>query len=151
MKQCQHCGQNFTPTRCNQKYCRCHSCRKSRKRQWQKEKLARDPDYKANQRDAQKRWCEKNKDYWQKYRLTHPGYRTRNLQLQGIRNARRSGKMAQDGVGNIAKMDSKAPEFSGIYYIFSVSSCAELPASIAKMDAKLVSIQSVIKNGGEKM
>ena len=151
MKQCQHCGQDFTPIRCNQKYCTCRSCQKSRKRKWQKEKLERDPDYNANQRDAQKRWCEKNKDYWQKYRSTHPGYKTSNLQLQRMRNTRRSGKMPQDGVGNIAKMDSKVAELSGTYYIFPVTSCTELPELIAKMDAKLVTIQSVTGIGAKKM
>ena len=151
MKVCKHCGENFTPTRKNQLYCRSRDCQKSRNRQWQKEKLQRDPDYKANQRDAQKRWCEKNKDYWKKYRATHPEYNANNLRLQRSRNAQRSVIYRQDGGGDIAKMDAKVSELSGTYYIFPATSCVELPEMIAKMDAKLITIQPVIEKEAKKM
>ena len=121
MKQCLHCGRFFTAIRCTQKYCMDRNCRKSRKRQWQKRKLQTDPDYKANQRDAQKRWCAKKRGYWKSYRADHPDYTARNLRLQQKRNAKRSEKCARDG-----------------------------RQVIAKMDAKLVAIQPVIEKAGKK-
>lgn len=151
MKTCKHCGKLFVPIRSTQEYCRYRECQKARKREWQKEKLRTDADYKANQREAQKRWSEKNKDYWKKYRASHPAYEAQNRQLQQKRNSLRSAPRMQDGEGKIAKMDAKVPELSGTYYLFPAASCAELPRLIAKMDAKLVTIQSVIESGAKKM
>jgi hypothetical protein len=42
------------PAVLNQQYCGSADCQKARKRKWQKEKLARDPDYRENQAAAQK-------------------------------------------------------------------------------------------------
>jgi hypothetical protein len=44
-------------------------------------------------------------------------------------------------------MESKVADLSGTYYIFSATSCTVLPEMIAKMEAKLVTIQSVRKYG----
>jgi hypothetical protein len=151
MKQCQHCNQEFTPKRCNQKYCNGRLCQKSRKRKWQRQKLRTDADYRVNQRDAQKRWRETHTDYWKKYRASHPGYERHNRRMQQKRNARRSGKNLDDGVKKIAKMDSKVSDLSGTYYLFPAASCTELPGVIAKMDAKLVQIQPVTESWQEKV
>jgi len=152
MKQCEHCGKSFIPGRSNQRYCNSRDCQKSRKRQWQKKKMQTDPDYRANQKDAQKRWRKKNKDYSQKYRSSHPAYVERNRQLQTKRNMLRNPFKTPITTGEkIAKMDAKVPDLSGTYYLFSAASCAELPHLIAKMDAKLVKIQSVTENGVKNM
>ena len=63
---CDHCGKKFTrlshiPA---QRYCSRVQCQNARRQKWRKQKLAIDKDYKANQKDAQGRWCEKNPDYW---------------------------------------------------------------------------------------
>lgn len=151
MKHCQHCNKEFPPSRCTQKYCRNRECQKSRKREWQKTKMQTDPDYKANQREAQKRWSTQNRDYWKAYRASHPAYTARNRQLQQKRNSHRTTVSVQAGDESIAKMDAKVPELSGTYYIWPVTSCIEFPELIAKMDAKLVTIQSVIEMGVKKM
>ena len=144
MKRCQHCGKDFIPSRVTQHYCINRDCQKSRKREWQKRKLQTDPDYKANQQAAQRCWRAKNSGYWQKYRSSHPVYTSRNRQLQSKRNNRRTTVCGEDGTEAIAKMDAKVPDLSGNYYIFPATSCRVLPELIAKMDAKLVTIQSVI-------
>ena len=51
-----------------QHYCRQSRCQRARKSKWQRQKIASDPDYQANQRDAQQHWRERNRDYWRNYR-----------------------------------------------------------------------------------
>lgn len=67
---CVYCGTGFTPVPQvpNQAYCSKPDCQKERRRQWQKNKLQSDPDYRDNQSRAQKAWTDKNPDYWRKYR-----------------------------------------------------------------------------------
>ena len=83
----------------DQQYCSDPECQKTRKRKWQKEKLVKDSDYRANQAEAQKQWRSRNKDYWRKYREKNPAYTERNREGQKERNRRR-----RSGSG-IAKMD----------------------------------------------
>ena len=118
---CRCCGRLFTP-RPNvpdQQYCSRRICQNARRQRWRKEKLASDPDYKANQYDAQRRWCEKNPEYWKKYRASHPAYTQRNRHLQRERNKRRTGARADTGsviAKRYASKDGKEIK-SGIYRI----------------------------------
>lgn len=117
-----HCGRLFEPDPRvkNQSFCGLKECQRARKRKWQKEKLAADPDYHANQRQCQNEWHERHPGYYNKYRRDHPHYRERNSLLQRYRNAR--GRM-------IAKMDAfkLAPvKDPAVFYLLPV---------VAKMDA----------------
>ena len=49
---CAHCRCLFVPNHRikNQRYCNKKECQRARKNAWQRQKLANDPDYKANQR-----------------------------------------------------------------------------------------------------
>ncbi len=123
-----HCGRLFDPNPRvkNQRYCGEKACQRARKREWQKQKLAVDPDYRANQRDCQIEWHRQNPDYYKKYRQDHPRYRERNTLLQSCRNAK---------ARVIAKMDAlESAPFNkpGAFYLLPL---------IAKMDA---SAQKVI-------
>ena len=115
-KRCKHCRGLFNsdPRVKDQKYCSDKRCQRARKTLWQKQKLATDPDYQANQKDSQKRWRENNPDYWRNYRDQNPDYVKRNRILQTERNAKkRSIKM-------IAKKDmikKKLSIKSGSYFI----------------------------------
>lgn len=73
---CVHCGARFTPTPQvpHQAYCPKPGCQKERRRQWQKNKLQSDPDYRDNQSRAQKAWTARNPDYWRQYRQSGPDY-----------------------------------------------------------------------------
>lgn len=107
-RRCEHCGKKFIPLSNipGQRYCSCHQCQNARRQKWRKQKLAIDQDYKSNQADAQRRWCEKNKGYWGRYRASHPEYVERNRQLQRVRNQRRKGvNEASDTSTMIAKSD----------------------------------------------
>ena len=106
----------------NQSYCGRKQCQRVRKRLWQRQKMARDPDYRANKRDSQKRWLKRNPGYWRLYRLKNPQYVERNRIRQKERDRKR----------NLAKMDAldRASLFkSGTYYLFPAG------ADLAKMDA----------------
>jgi len=103
----------------NQKYCGRPECQQARKRAWQRQKMFIDPDYKENQRHAQKQWQENNPDYWNEYRKRH-------------QNPRPSATVHQD-----AKMDTFPPHsnlISGRYKIIP-----DGPSNV-KMDA----IQAII-------
>jgi hypothetical protein len=63
--------------------------------------MATDPDYRANRRESQKKWLERNRDYWRKYRSRHPDYCERNRLLQKGRDTKRRFQ-------NLAKMDALA-------------------------------------------
>jgi hypothetical protein len=134
MKQirCAHCGCLFDPNPRvkNQRYCSEKECQRARKRLWQKQKLATDPDYKANQRDCQKTWRDNNPDYWREYRERNEKYTERNRNRQ---RERRRG-------GGVAKMDASGMDLaleSGIYYIVPES------ADVAKMDASAKKVRLI--------
>jgi len=132
-RRCAACGQAFrprpqVPLQC---YCPAAACQRERRRLWRQEKRRGDPDYRDNQARAQRAWCERNPDYWHKYRLKHPEYVDVNRAQQRERNARQR-------EGTIAKIDASAPSFpvpSGIYRISQAP-----PIGIAKMDAWTVEI-----------
>ena len=106
-KRCAACGERFSPCRHvpDQQYCSKPACQRERRRRWQREKLRRDPDYRANQAVAQRRWCERYRDYWRKYRQSHPDYTARNRARQRERNRNRDFNATAPLLVPIAKMD----------------------------------------------
>jgi hypothetical protein len=141
-KTCLCCKRRFKahPAVRDQRYCSDPDCQRTRKRRWQKEKLSRDSDYRANQAEAQRQWRGRNRDYWRQYRRKNPAYTERNRLRQRERNrGRRSGS-------GIAKMDELTGESvirSGRYRL--VPFCNP---GIAKMDELLVEIAVVSKGCG---
>ena len=137
-RRCSACGRLFRP--CpqvkTQQYCSKDSCQKERKRRWQKKKRAEDPAYRANQLDANKRWREKNPDYWRDYRKRHSEYVRRNVEIQRERN-----RLRRQGSGAIAKMDAwegKSGIIPGHYQLVPLDG-----SGIAKMDAINVKIEVI--------
>ena len=120
--ECVNCGRlaDGNPRIQDQEYCREKDCQRVRKRKWQKEKLAADPDYKANQRACQIDWHERNPDFYKEYRRKHPDYCRRNTLLQRCRKARARA---------IATMDALEPDPAckpRVFYLFPL---------VATMDA----------------
>lgn len=76
-RNCEHCGKPFQPHRHipNQTFCSSPVCQRARKRLWQQTKLQSDPDYRDNQRDAQRAWLDRHPDYWRNYREASPEYK----------------------------------------------------------------------------
>ena len=133
-KTCLCCKRGFKahPAVRDQRYCSDPDCQRTRKRRWQKEKLSRDSDYRANQAEAQRQWRGRNKDYWREYRRRNPAYTERNRMGQEERNRRRrSGS-------EIAKMDElkgKTVIPSGRYRLVPFGNLG-----IAKMDELIVEL-----------
>lgn len=140
-RQCRHCQQCFYPRPQNpdQQYCSEPACQRARKRIWQQQKMLTDPDYQANQREAQRCWREKNPDYWRKYRKENPEYAARNRERQRERSRNR-GRQAPL-LDPIAKMDASTAEkpFHPGRYLLSPVCCGV----IAKMDACIVEINVI--------
>lgn len=138
-KRCTGCGERFIERRNvpDQKYCSKPHCQRMRRSRWQREKLKRDADYRANQAAAQRRWRERHREYWRNYRKSHPAYTARNREQQRARNRRR--KATSPSPSEIAKMDAyedKNQVNSGTYRLIPVSG-----PGFAKMDAYLVKMQ----------
>ena len=139
-KTCLCCKRRFIshPAVRDQQYCGDPECQKTRKRKWQKEKLANDSDYRANQAEAQRQWRSRNKDYWKQYRKRNPAYTERNRMGQRDRNRRRR------SVAEIAKLDELQGETlvpSGRYRLVPLCN-----RGIAKMDELIVEL-GVISRG----
>ena len=125
---CAHCRRRFVPNPRlkTQRFCAHKPCQQARKATWQREKMATDPDYQANQRDAQHTWQHQHPDYWREYRLRRADYRECNRLLQTHRDHRRRAQA-------LAKMDaSGAVSFvtPGVYHLIPATG-----AHLAKMDA----------------
>ena len=133
---CCQCGGYFIPNprQKNQRYCREKACQLARKAAWQREKMIRDPVYRANQKQSQADWQSRNADYWKRYRAAHPEQADRNRDLQQVRNKRRhfQGVDKMD-VPVIAKMDASRSGKSSVGAWLSGSFW--LVPVIAKMDA----------------
>ena len=142
--QCCGCGGYFIPSprQKNQRYCRKKECQQARKAAWQREKMKRDSDYRANQKQSQADWLRRHPDYWKRYRTTHPEQAERNRYLQKVRNKRRRSRASveMDALA-IAKMDasrsgkaSMGPWLPGSFWMVPV---------IAKMDALKVFLHRI--------
>ncbi len=90
---CAACNRPFqTRSQCpRQAYCARTECQRERRRRWQRAKRLSDPDYKYNQRNAQRAWTRRNPAYWREYRRTHPQYCERNRRQQLARSCSRTG------------------------------------------------------------
>ena len=141
-RRCLACGQSFTPRPCvrRQQYCSAVECQKTRRRLTQKRKMAEDPDYRDNQKRAQKQWRDTHQSYWRNYRIAHPEYVQRNLERQRERNSLRRGQPCRE-IAKMNELPRKSPFISGKFML------APFPVNgVAKMGELLVEITAI--NGG---
>ena len=139
-KTCLCCKKRFYPHPAvrDQRYCSESGCQKTRKRKWQKEKLANDSDYRANQAEAQRQWRSRNKDYWKRYRKRNPAYMERNRMGQEERNRRRR---SGSGIAKMDELTGKSVIRSGRYRLIPLCN-----PEIANMDELIVEI-GIISDG----
>jgi len=137
-KRCRHCRCLFmlSARNPNQMYCSHPDCQRARKREWQRQKMREDADYRDNQKDAQTRWRLKNPDYWKKYRKEHPEYEQRNRESQLRRN--KSNRPKASILDEVAKMDALNDQKTDISGYYGLVPCSDI--LVAKMDAKIVKI-----------
>ena len=104
--------------------------------------MASDFDYRLNQYDSQKRWSNKNEDYWTNYRESHEEYENRNRELQKFRNLKRKQVSKELNLKTvIAKSDElnqKKSRLSGYYSLIPINN-----VKIAKSDELVVKIDVV--------
>lgn len=141
-KRCQNkdCGRLFVP--ClqvpKQQFCSRKECQQARKREWNRKKVASDPEYQEARKDAQKRWKDKNPDYWKDYRSRHSAYTKNNREQQRIRNQKRRKKASEP---MIVKTDESIPTnnvLTGRYKIIPIR--ADM---IVKTDECIVEITAI--------
>lgn len=137
-RQCLCCKAIFRPDSYHprQKYCNKDFCQRFRRSTWQRDKLKTDPDYRANQVDAQARWRASNPDYWKNYRASHPAYVERNRAL--LKHRRTQNRRQGEQSPCAAKMDvacSQHPVLSGRYRLEPIER-----ADVAKMDVVIVQL-----------
>ena len=142
MFMCKHCN-SLKPANIRlkgtQRYCSQRDCQRARKAAWQKDKMAHDPRYRAQQHSCIRAWRKKRPlDQYQKhYRLEHPEYVKRNRQLQKIRNEKRSKQLT---VQKIVKMDAlKKPGEKSKAYLMSPYKMDD-SGKIVKMDPLIVQL-----------
>ena len=101
---CAGCGERFEARRnvLQQRFCSKPECQRTRRARWQREKMAQDADYRANQAQAGRRWRERHPQYWREYRRTHPEYTAHNRARQRHRNRRQ--REPSRGFATIAKI-----------------------------------------------
>ena len=131
----------------NQEYCSDPECQRARKAAWQKDKMANDPQYRAQQIECIRKW-RKNRPldkYQKQYRQEHPQYVERNRELQRIRNNQRAKQLE---FRKIVKMDplKRPSEKSSIYLMnpYKMDSFGK----IVKMDALIVQLTDLHRNVG---
>ncbi len=140
-KRCKNkdCGNLFTP--CpqvpHQEYCSRDGCQLARKREWNRQKLLIDADYRKNRRDAQKRWRDKNPSYSREYRDRHKKYAQSNQEQQRARNRKRK---LVNIFSRIAKTDESLPKnvvLTGRYRLIPIrgDTTAKTDESIIEMIA----------------
>lgn len=150
-KHCINCGRELFPPFRNpdQKYCGAKRCQQIRRRLWQQQKLATDPEYKSNQQNAQKSWRERNPNYSREYRVKNTHYTDTNRTKQHARNQCRRARLHRaTGTQKIAKMDALAlveALNTGTFKLVPVSA-----SIIAKMDAFTIQLTVINRDTDHK-
>lgn len=141
VRQCQACGLEFEvrPQLPGQRFCPAPKCQRRRRREWQRQRLATDADYRENQARAQRNWVAAHRGYWHEYRELHPAYAARNREQQKRRNV----------TNRIAKMDvwkRLTAVRSGIYALSPAPQTL-----IAKMDPWIVRITVLARESADRV
>jgi hypothetical protein len=85
---CPYCQQLFVPSiyRPQQVVCSQPECQRRRRREYHRQKLARDSLYRQVAQESQKKWRDAHPDYLREYRAKHPAAVARNRQRQQVRD-----------------------------------------------------------------
>jgi hypothetical protein len=103
-----------------QEYCSKDACQRARKREWNRNKLATDRDYREARKYAQKRWREKNPGYWKKYRSRQEDYAQQNRLKQQIRNRKRQRDDLDKGIAKTDECLEKNSVVTGRYRLIPI-------------------------------
>lgn len=146
---CKNCGKEKpvnTRLKGDQEYCGDDDCQRARKREWQKNKMRTDTQYKDRQTQCLKKWRKKRSldKYQHDYREKHPEYVLRNRELQWERNKKRDKRKK---FVKIVKMDALEKQSEKLNTYVMNSYKIDSDEKIVKMDTlfvQLVDIQNDI-------
>jgi len=149
---CRHCRlrQRKNPRlKGPQHYCNAKACQQARKNKWEREKLQKDPVYRAKRLEDKKRWYNKHPGdkYQSAYRETHPLYCETNLAKQGSRNQKR---ILSHPAEKIVKTDTLTRESLTRQGLYILLPCKNPDAKkIVKTDALIVQMLGVSEIAGD--
>lgn len=88
---CRYCRQAFKPSPFHpqQAVCLSPECQSRRRRDYHRQKIATDAEYRQGCRDSQRKWRENHPQYQRRYRSCQEGYSRQNRQKQRARNQKR--------------------------------------------------------------
>ena len=88
---CRYCKKAFTPSPYHpkQEVCQSEEFQRRRKREYHRQKIADDANYRQTCADSRKKWRENNPEYQRQYRRKHEACNERNRQKQRERNRKR--------------------------------------------------------------
>ena len=106
-RRCAFCKRPFEPSRFHPERTACSDklCQRQRRAHSRKQKLARDPEYRAVCRDSSRKWRTNHSGYWKRYRAAKPGSVERNRIQQRQRDQR---KRLVDLANNHSALDLKS-------------------------------------------
>ena len=142
---CKNCGERKPGNprlKGHQHYCGDPECQRARKRIWQKNKMAHDPEYRERQIACLEKWREQRPldMYQSQYREKNPEYVKKNRQLQKIRNQKRAKQLE---LAKIVKMDAlKMPSEKLDTYLMNPYKVDSV-GKIVKMDALIVQLADI--------
>ena len=90
-RQCRYCQQPFKPSRFrpDQAVCFQTECRRRRRAEYHRGKIAADSEYAQTVRDSRRKWREAHPGYQETYRQSHPAVVEQNRLLQRRRDEKR--------------------------------------------------------------
>lgn len=88
---CRYCQQIFQRSAYHprQAVCSQPACQRERRRDYHRQKIARDPVYRQVCLESPRKWRQTHTDYWKKYRQSHPEQVEQNRQQQRRRDQKR--------------------------------------------------------------
>jgi hypothetical protein len=88
---CPYCHKLFVPSpfHPNQRVCLSQECQRRRRRDYHRNKIVKDSEYRQVCVDSRKKWRENNPGYQQHYRSQHEDYCNQNREKQQERNRKR--------------------------------------------------------------
>jgi len=91
LRPCRYCQQSFQPSkfRPDQSACSQRDCQRRRRSDYHRSKIKTDSVYAEVVRDSQRKWCESQPDYQQRYRQSHAASVEQNRRRQQHRDQKR--------------------------------------------------------------
>jgi hypothetical protein len=90
-RRCRYCEKNFQPSKYQplQVVCSDANCQQRRRREYHRQKLTADPEYRQVCRDSSHKWRAENPGYWKGYREKNPDSAAHNREEQKKRDRKR--------------------------------------------------------------